>query len=111
MTLSPVMREAYARATAAGALHRWPGGFWTDRAYTHREHFAMLERAPAPAVPDWSVPAQTVRALSDRGLLLPADWNVPAVGGRRLAIARVSRTGATPCGAGATDPRTVPASS
>lgn len=102
MNLSPAMREALRRAQLAGALHRWPGGFWTDRPYTVADHEARAE------VPGWHVSAHTVLALAARGLLHAPDWSVRPLDGRKLAVAYLSLTDATDRGAGATDPTIVP---
>jgi len=83
--LSPTMTDALSRARAAGALYRWPGGFWTDHPYTDDVHRAAATRG-VDAVPAWWVSTQTLSALRARKLVSLFNWNVPRVGGRKLAV-------------------------
>jgi hypothetical protein len=67
--LSPSQRAALARMRAAGgALHRWPGGFWTDAPPPAGAFFV-----PGSKVPAWHVTLATVRSLEQRGLAVVAE--------------------------------------
>ena len=55
--LSPTMQDALAHAECG--LHRWPGGYWTDKPVSEAHKFPR-------GVPDWYVSAHTVQALLRR---------------------------------------------
>ncbi len=56
--LSPTMKAALEACKTAGALWRWPGGFWVARVKPHDRV------TPANGEASWS--AQTIWALIDR---------------------------------------------
>ncbi len=69
MKLSPTMTEVLGKMRAAGGrIERWPGGFWTTpgQPFTTRDGGGGLYKVPA-----WWTATGTVRALADRGLIVP----------------------------------------
>ncbi len=70
MELSKSQQKAVDQLRATGgALHRWPGGYWT----TEQMPASMSKR-----VPDWYVGTSTVSALEKVGAISPvtprSDW-------------------------------------
>ncbi len=63
MKISPTQQSVLSRLQPGLMMVRWPGGFWTFEG-------CPPKNPDRPDVPEWWVETQTIRAMTEAGLLV-----------------------------------------